>query len=116
MKATHFTALLSEIVASLGCAAALRSAIRVKQPRTYPQNQTKAGAVTHLVSTPVPQGRDGHPHQHPWPGKVGVNRVPENVESVFPWQAAAAVLLAGAGNGIKVFCLQTFQTANFNKA
>jgi len=38
------------------------------------------------------------------------------VESVFPWQAAAAVLLAGAGNGIKVFCLQTFQTANFNKA
>jgi len=38
------------------------------------------------------------------------------VKSIFSWQAAAAVLLAGAGDGIEVFCLQTFKAADFNKA
>lgn len=68
-------------------------------------NQAQEQAVTHLVCAPVPQGGDGHSHQDSWPGQVRVHRVSENVESIFPGQATAGVLLADTGNGIKVFCL-----------
>ena len=63
------------------------------------QTNESLALLGHLISAPVPDGRDGHAQQDARPREVGVDGVAEQVEGVLPGDAAGGVGLPDGGDG-----------------